>query len=184
MQKLYCAGGVDCPVKSLCMSLFAAKAESEVILGIPRCVQLQRRIAQTTLLITYRPNTEEPDSAIVRPEAETNVRRVEDAPLRLSLLARCCIHAVAILRDPTTNPAKDEDPKEIPFHCGRDRGPGATLRCRMSGGNGPDKALAETRTAFQTSAPRNIRFARATRRVCASPSTSDRTSLRPADVRR
>ena len=53
----------------------AAKAEPETMSGIPRCVQLQRRIPKTTPLITYRPNTEEPDSAIVRPKAETNVRR-------------------------------------------------------------------------------------------------------------
>src|ERR1035441_7056981 len=102
---------------------------------------------------------------MVGPEAETNARRVGDVPLRLPLLAGCCIRGAAILRDPTTNPAKDEHRKEILFHYGRDRGPGAALRRRMSGGNGPDKALAETRRAFQTSAPRNIRFARATRRV-------------------
>jgi hypothetical protein len=42
---------------------------------LPRSVQLQRGIAKTTPLITYRPNTEESDSAIVPPEAETNIRR-------------------------------------------------------------------------------------------------------------
>jgi hypothetical protein len=169
----------ECSVRA-----FAAKLEAEILTGMSRCAKPQRHIPRKTPLLTCRPNTEDSDAAIVRPGAETNGRRREAVPLRLLLLAGCCIREAAILRDPITNPAIGEDRREILFHYGRDRGPGATLHRRMSGGNGRDKALAETCRAFQTSAPRNIRFARATRRVWASASTSDRTILRPAGVRR
>src|ERR1022692_839098 len=127
-------------------------------------------MSKTTPLITCRPETAEPGSAIVRPEAETKDHCLRAAPLRLMLLAPCCIHGAAILRDPPADQAKDANRKEILFHRERDREPDAELRRRMSGGNGPDRALTEGRRASQTSVPRNRRFARAIRRVWASPS--------------
>src|SRR5579863_8770845 len=138
---------------------------------------------KATPLITCRPETAEPGSAGVRPEAETKGHRLWAVRLRLAMLAPCCIRGAAILRDPPADQTKDANGREILFHHERDRGPGAALRRRVPDGNGSDRASAEGRRASQTSAPRNMRFARAIRRVWTSPSTSERTSLRPADVR-